>query len=27
MSALMNANGMTPATINFLRAGQTLIIP
>lgn len=27
MSALMTANGMTPATINFLRAGQELIIP
>lgn len=27
MSALMTANGMTPSTINFLRAGQELIIP
>ncbi len=27
MSALMSANGMTPATINFLRAGQQLVIP
>ena len=27
MSALMSANGMTPSTINFLRAGQQLVIP
>lgn len=27
MTALMQANGMTPATINFIRAGQQLIIP
>lgn len=27
MSALMTANGMTPATINFLRAGQQIVIP
>jgi LysM repeat protein len=27
MSSLMTANGLTPSTINFLRAGQQLIIP
>ena len=27
MAALMQANGMTPATINVLYAGQQLIIP